>query len=157
MFMSLRKRTRIDDLADGKLVVVEGRVVARSELNIMGSDEKGVYFDRMNESFEKGQRGAGRRMWVPKNMERKSAGFFIDDGSGSVWIADDVDATVVSGGKQIGGVVGKKGRARFSAQVIQEGNNVRVRGVVSRAKGAEPSDGLVIRANAKGRLEILVC
>ncbi len=156
MFFGFKKKTRTSELEAGAEAVVEGEVVARSELTISGSGTRCVYYDKMNESFEVGARGKGRKMWVPKNLERRCAGFFVDDGDGVVWVTSDTDGIEVVGGHQEGGTVGKKGRTRYTAQYIQGGDRVRIKGLVSRPKGADPADGLVLKPNKKGILKIKV-
>ncbi len=156
MFLRLRRKTPITNIEIGVEAVVEGTVIARNELTLRGSETRCVYFDRLTESFEVGPRGRGRKMWVPKNMERKCSGFFVSDGKAQVWVTSNVDGLQVSGGKQEAGMIGKKGRQRYQAQFIQAGDTIRVRGLVTKPKGADPHDGFVLRADKKGRLGILV-
>ncbi|MCP4677999.1 MAG: hypothetical protein GY854_21285 [Deltaproteobacteria bacterium] len=156
MFLGFKKKTRVSELKAGVEAIVEGEVVSRNVLTISGSGTRCVYYDKMNESFEVGARGRGRRMWVPKNLERRCAGFFIEDGESKVWVTNDTDGLEVAGGHQEGGVVGKKGRTRYTAQYIQGGDRVRIKGLVCEPKGADPADGLVLRPNRKGILKIKV-
>jgi hypothetical protein len=156
MFSIFFKKTPISKLEEGKGALIEGEVVAREELSLSGSGTKCVYYDKMNESFEHGQRGRGRRMWVPTNMEKRSAGFFVKDESGRVWVVGDTDALDVQGGKRESGTIGKGNRKRYLAQMVQNGDKVRVKGLVSKPKGSEPADSLVIRPGAKGRLTVRV-
>ncbi len=157
MFSLFRKKTPTSELQVGAEVVVEGEVVAQNELSLSGTGTKCVYYEKLNESFEVGARGRGRKMWVPKNLERRCAGFYLDDGSGRVWVRNDTDGVEVVGGKQESGVVGKKGRTRFTAQLVQNGDRVRLQGAVDEPKGADPAGGLVIKPNKKGFLKIKVC
>jgi len=87
LFLGLRRATKIADLAEGEERIVDGRVVGRRELTVPGTKLKCVWFYQLSESFEVGARGRGRKMWVPKNAQQKSEGFFVDDGTGQVWIA----------------------------------------------------------------------
>jgi hypothetical protein len=155
LFLSLRRATRVADLQEGEERIVEGRVVGRRELTVPGTQLKCVWFYQLSESFEVGARGRGRKMWVPKNVQQKSEGFFIDDGTGRVWVAANEDGTEVSGGVEEAGMLGKKGKARYIARMIRGGDVVRVRGMVCGPKGAEPGDVQVLRPGRKGRLEIL--
>ena len=155
MFLGLRRATKIADLAEGEERIVDGRVVGRRELTVPGTKLKCVWFYQLSESFEVGARGRGRKMWVPKNAQQKSEGFFVDDGTGQVWIAANEEGTEVSGGVEEAGMLGKKGKSRYIARMIRGGDTVRVRGLVCKAKGAEPGDSLVLRPGKKGKLEIL--
>ena len=155
MFLSLRKRTPIAELAEGDERVVEGTVVAERELTLPNSKLKCVWYYQLSESLEVGARGRGRRMWVPKNLQVKSEGFYIEDETGRVWIDAGHEGAEVTGGVEEAGQIGKKGRQRWLARLIRAGEVVRARGLVAKPKGAEPGDVLVIRPGRKGRLEIL--
>jgi len=155
MFLSLKKRTPIADLAEGEERVIEGKVAAKRDLTVPGTKLKCVWYYVLSESFEVGARGRGRRMWVPKNLQVKSDGFFIEDESGSVWVDAGCEGAEVSGGYEESGPIGKKGRQRYLARVIRVGDVVRVKGAASRSTGAEPGDTLVMRPGRKGKLEIL--
>lgn len=156
MFLRFRRKTAVSALREGDEAVVEGTVVARDDLSLPMTDVRFVYFDKLNESFVHGQRGGGRRLWIPQSQERRTTGFFLDDGAGKVWIAADGESYSVSGAKEVSAVFGKQNRSRYVATVIRAGDRVRARGVVSRPKAAEPADGFVLRPDPKGRLEILV-
>ncbi|MCP4600928.1 MAG: hypothetical protein GY847_10435 [Proteobacteria bacterium] len=150
MFRWFKSKTQVSDLLEGAEVAVEGRVVSRNELTLSGSKTRCVYYDKLNESFEVGARGRGRKMWVPKNLERRCAGFFVDDGSGQVWVTSDTEGLRVDGGKQESGAIGKKGSQRYSAQIIQNGDLVRIKALVSQPRGADPAHGFVLRPTKKG-------
>lgn len=155
MFLSLRKRTPIADLAEGEERVIEGAVVAKRELTVPGTKLKCVWYYLLSEALEVGPRGRGRKMWVPKNLQVNSEGFFVEDESGRVWIDAGNEGAEVSGGVEESGPLGKKGRQRYLARLIRAGDVVRVRGMVGKPKGAEPGDAQVMRPGHKGRLEIL--
>lgn len=155
MFLSLKKRTKIAELAEGEERVVEGIANARKELTVPGTKIKCVWYYLLSEAFEHGPRGRGRRMWVPKNLQVSSDGFFVEDDTGQVWIDAGAKGAEVSGGVEESGMIGKKGRQRYLARVIRAGDRIRVRGAVARPKGAEPGDNLVLRPDRKGKLEIL--
>jgi hypothetical protein len=155
MFLSLRKRTSIAELNEGDERVVEGVVVAERELTLPNTKLKCVWYYQLLEALEVGARGRGRRMWVPKNLQIKSEGFYVEDDSGRVWIDAGHEGAEVTGGVEEAGQIGKKGRQRYIARLIREGDVIRARGLVSKPKGAEPGDVLVIRPGRKGKLEIL--
>jgi len=152
--MLFRRRTRVADLEVGREQVVRGRVVAGKEMSAPGSGTKCAFCETLLESFEVGARGRGRRMWLPKGMERRCDGFFVDDGSGRVWVRGDVGAIALRGGAQESGLMGKKGRQRYTGRLIRSGDVVEVRGVVSRPKGGEPGEALALAPGRKGRLDI---
>jgi hypothetical protein len=155
MFLSLRKRTRIAELVEGDERVIEGKVVAERELTLPNTKHKCVWYYQLLESLEVGPRGRGRRMWVPKNLQVNSDGFYVEDETGRAWIDAGNEGAEVSGGVEEAGPIGKKGRQRFLARMIRDGDVVRVRGLVAKPKGAEPGDVQVMRPGRKGRLEIL--
>jgi len=155
MFLSLRKRTPIADLVEGEERVAEGVVVAERELNLPNTKLKCVWYYQLLESLEVGARGRGRKMWVPKNLQVNSNGFYLEDESGRVWIDAGNEGAEVTGGVEEAGPIGKKGRQRFLARMIRAGDVVRVKGLVAKPRGAEPGDVQVMRPGRKGRLEVL--
>lgn len=155
MFFFVRKRP-VDCLEEGKLAVVEGKVVVKSEITVNGSGTHCVYYDRFEEAYETPARGRGRALWIPKAFERRCAGFFVEDPSGRVWIPEGGEGLEVSGGAQELGRLGAKGKRRYSAQLVRAGDSVRVKGLVSKPMSAEPTEGFVIRGDAKGRLFVKV-
>ena len=156
MFLWLRRRSRVEALQAGAQSVVEGRVVARRELGVPGTQHKCVYYHQHVDAWDRGARGRGRKMWIPVSAEEKAEGFFLDDGTGRVWVAADDPRLEVAGGAEEFGALGKKGKQRYIARLIRGGDVVRVRGIVDRPRGAEPGGVLVLRAGGKkDRLEIL--
>lgn len=155
MYWFLRK-SPVKDLQEGRVGLVEGRVVARSEITVNGSGTSCVYYDRLEEAYETPARGRGRALWIPKGYERRCAGFFVEDATGRVWIAQGHEGLEVNGGAREHGRLGKKGTRRYTAQLLRVGDKVRVRGLVDRPKAAEPTGTKVIRVDAKGRLVVRV-
>jgi hypothetical protein len=155
MFLRFARKTKVGELREGGEVVVEGKVAVDRTLTVPASATKCVYYDILNESFETGSRGRGRKMWVPKHAEQKITGFFVDDGTGRVWVAVDNSTADVRGGRTELGVIGKKGNARYIARIVQEGFVVRVKGLADKARAAEPG-GVVLRPCAKGKVIVLV-
>jgi hypothetical protein len=152
----LKRKTKVEKLKQGEERVVEGRVIARRELGVPGTQIKCVYYFQHVDKWDRGDRGRGRKAWYPVNAEEKAEGFFLDDGSGRVWVAADDPRIAVSGGAEEMGPLGKKGKQRFIARLIRNGDVVRARGIVDAPKAAEPGDVLVLRAGGKkDRLEIL--
>ena len=156
MFLRFKKKTPISRLSEGVEAVVKGQVVGENKLTLSGSQTRCVYYDKISESFEHGPRGRGRRMWVPKNMEMRCSGFFIEDASGRVWVDGNTEGFDVQGGIQESGTLGKGHRKRYMAQMIRSGDKVIIGGLVSKPKASEPADLLVLRPNAKGLLKIIV-
>jgi hypothetical protein len=156
MFLWLQRSTKVEALREGEERVVEGRVVPRHEIGVPGTQLKCVYYFQHVDKWDRGDRGRGRKAWYPVNAEEKAEGFFLDDGTGRVWVAADDPRRAVTGGAEESGPLGKKGKQRFIARLIRDGDVIRVRGVVNKPKAAEPGEVLVLRAGGKkDRLEIL--
>ncbi len=156
MFLWLKSRTKIEALEDGALGVVEGRVVPARELGVPGTQIKCVYYHQIIDKWDRGERGRGRKMWIPINAEERVEAFYVEDATGRVWVAADAKHVDVSGAAEEIGPFGKKANQRFIARLIREGDVVRVRGAVTKAQGSEPGDVLVVRPGGKKeRLEIL--
>jgi hypothetical protein len=134
-------------------VTVEGRVSAPEPITVPGAGVRCACFFVLNEAWQQGARGRGRKMWVPTGAQNKCGGFFLDDGTGRVWIAacegNELD---LAGGTERSGELGRKGTGRYSARLVGDGALVRVRGAVSRPKASEPGDGLVLRPGGKRRV-----
>lgn len=150
MFSLFRRKTRISELAPGAEVTVEGRVSVPEPIAVPGAGLRCACFFVLNEAWQQGARGRGRKMWVPTGAQNRCGGFFVDDGSGRVWIAPCEGAALdLAGGAEHAGALGKKGTGRYLARVVGEGATVRVRGEVSRPKASEPGEGLVLRPGGK--------
>lgn len=157
MFLSWRKAQRIGSLAPGKDAIVEGSAAAsKGDIAAPGSGTRCVILESLGESFEIGPRGRGRRMWVPKSLDKRSAGFFVDDGTGKVWIPSDTEGVELIKGRQEVAVAGKKGYQRYLTSMICAGDTVRVAGSVDQPKKSEPADCLVIRPDKKGRVRVIL-
>ncbi len=156
MFLRFRRKTRISDLREGVDAVIEGRVVASKELTVPVSGTTCVFYEMSTESYRTGSRGRGRPMWLPEKFETKCPGFFVEDPSGRAWVTGVAERLTAGGLRKEAGMVGKKGRRRYMAWTLQQGDVVRVRGTASRPQKGEPPDVLVIGPDGKGRLEILV-
>ena len=155
MFLKLKRRTDVGNLAQGDDRVVEGKVVAAREMTVPGTSTKCVFYFHLTEAWQHGPRGRGRKMWVPQNVRQKCEGFYLEDGTGRVWIAGDGETMDVQGGAEESGPIGKKGKGRYLARMIRVGDVVRVRGIVDNPRGAEPGDVLVMRPTKKGVLQIV--
>jgi len=156
MFLRFRKKTKISELVEGTLAVVEGKVVAKDLLMAPGSKTKCVHYEVMIETFGTGSRARGRAMWIPEKFDQRFTGFFVEDESGKVWVADDIEELIVDGARQEAGIIGKSGRERYMGRVVCEGDQVRVRGMVAKGRKSDPADVPVLRANEKGKAEVLV-
>jgi hypothetical protein len=156
VFLWLKGKTKIEALQEGELCVVEGRVVADRELGVPGTQLKCVYYHQIVDKWDRGERGRGRKMWIPIHADEKAEAFTVEDATGRVWIAADAKSLDVSGAAEELGPYGKKGNQRFIARLIRVGDVVRVRGVVGKPMAAEPGELLVMRPGGKKqRLEIL--
>ncbi len=156
MFLRFRSRTKIEKVTKSSDVVIEGRVIAKDTISVSGTSVRCVYYDKMKESYQRPMRGAGRKMWIPQGVEQRCAGFYIDDGTGRVWIPEKTDGLLVREGVTTRGLEGKKGIRRYVAQLLREGDIIRARGAVDTPRGSEPAVNFSLRAGKKGRLEILV-
>lgn len=156
MFLRFAKRTKVDQLRRGQSAVVEGTVGASSLLKLPRSETKCVFYDVLNESFRRGERGAGRKLWLPKSVEQKLTLFSIEDETGKVWVSAEGEEVELSGAPVEAGLIGNKGNARFTARFVKPGFVVRARGLIDEPRRGEPKTGLVLRSGAKGRLELMV-
>ncbi len=155
MFLRFKKRTDVTKLTEGEEAVVEGVVEARREMTVPGTQTKCVLYYLLAEAWQYGPRGRGRKMWVPSNQQLKTEGFFVNDGTGVVWVASAQEGIDLRGGTEKTGPIGKKGKARYLCRIVEAGDTVRVRGMAQRPKGAEPAEGLVIRSLEKGGLQVM--
>ena len=154
LFLRLVRPARVAALKSGR-AVVEGRVVAPRTLSIAGSPSRPVWFDMTVESYQTGNRGRGRPMWIPTSADQQVVPFAIDDGTGTVWVAAAAGAYRIGGGvRREVGRAGRRSGSRFVASLILPGDVVRVRGEVGDALGDEPP-GKVLRGSAQRPLEIL--
>jgi hypothetical protein len=156
MFLRFRKRTRIADLAEDRVVVIEGEVSGKKELALPHAGTPCVYFEMITEAYRVAARGRGRPLWLPDGFDRKCSGFFLEDGTGRVWVRAEAEAIDLTGGTRTSDTVGRKGKRRYTAAMLRTGDLVRLRGTVTKPKKYEPEDVLVIAPDAKGRIEILV-
>lgn len=156
MFLRFRKRTDAASLQEGAVAVVEGTVEAEKTLMSPGSNKPCVFYDVLVEGFGTGKGGRGRGLWNIERMEQKMLGFFVADGSGKVWISDEADILEVDGGRDEAGVAPNRPNVRYKCRTIAEGDVIRVRGVVSKARKYEPKGFLVIRPFEDRRIEMLV-
>ena len=154
MFLSFRKKTPISQIAKGSTVVVEGAVRAAREMTLPGNGTKCVYYEMLVEVYKKGARGNGRPLWFPEKLDRKLSGFFVNDGTGEVYVDVPADQILLQGGFTTGGPIDAKGKRRFSARVIREGDVVRLRGAAVEPTAAAPGGMTMIECDKKGRLEI---
>lgn len=156
MFLRFRPRTKIENLTEDSEPVIEGQVISKETITVSGTKIRCVYYDKLKESYQKPVRGAGRKMWIPQGVEQRCAGFYVDDGTGRVWVPEKTDGLLVREGITTRGAEGKKGTRRYVAQLLRHGDTVRVKGAAQAPRGAEPDVKFSLRAGKKGKLEILV-
>ena len=138
--------------AESGSVVLEGRVVADKTLSIPGSQTRPIFYDMTLESF-RAPDGRGRAGWNVDRVDVQIVSFILEDEAGRFWINVDRDQVAVKGGWNEQGMIGRSGRARYSARLIAPGDIVRVRGEVFEPRRA-PVDR-ALRAPKQGVLEIL--
>ena len=154
MFLSLRKRTKISSVQMGDTVTVEGIVRAVQESTLPGDGTPCVYYELMTEVYKKGERGTGRPLWFPEKMERKCNGFLLGDGSGEIFVECLAEQVRMNGGRSTKGILDKKGRRRFSARLIREGDKLRVRGIAGSPSASNSPNTLCLGPDKKGRMEM---
>ena len=156
MFLSLRKRTKISSIHPGDTVTIEGTVRSDRESTLPGDGTPCVYYEIMTEVYKKGERGSGRPLWFPENMERKGNGFFLGDDTGEIFVDCPAEQIRMNGGYSTAGKMGKKGHRRFSARLIREGDKVLVRGIAGPPTASQGTATLSLGPDKKGRMEMSV-
>jgi hypothetical protein len=155
MLLRFKLARRSTDLETGKPGVVKGTISCKRDVRLPHVGGTCVYFNMLVEGFGTGARGKGRPMWLPVRREVKCTEFFIEDASGRVLVTASKDCIDASGGRSASGMIGKKGNQRYEVRFIRDGDRVKVRGLVSDPRGAEPGDTPVIRPDEKGIIELL--
>jgi len=154
MFPAFLRKTEISKISEGSTVIVEGTVRADREMALPGEGTKCVYYELLVEVYKKGARGMGRPLWFPEKLDRKLSGFFVSDGTGEIFVDVPAEQVILQGGFQTGGKLDKKGRRRFSARMIREGDRVRLRGTVASGVAGVPDGMMMLEPDRKGRLKI---
>jgi len=156
LLLRMKKRTRVSDAAEGDVVVLEGKVAEGKAMTVPGTSVKCVAYWLLTEAWQHGARGRGRKMWVPSNQAMRTEGFYLDDGTGTIWVGGTEEALELIGGREEAGPMGKKGKARYFCRTIARGDTVRVQGTLDRPRGSEPGDSLVVRPGPKGILRVML-
>jgi len=155
MFLKFQRSTKISSLSTGSVQVISGKVIAPKEVLIPGTDIRCACYWMLTEAWKQPARQKGRKMWMPEGTQQGSNGFFVEDDSGKVWVADDASVFDLRNGWENSGRIGKKGTHRFLSRSIKSGDVIKIRGTISRAKGSEPGDCMVIRPDTKGLVSII--
>jgi hypothetical protein len=155
MFLSFRKKTKVASLCKDDTAVVEGKVRATQQLSLPGPGTKCVFYELLVETYKKGERGGGRPLWFPERSERRCTGFYVGDDTGEVYVECSAEKLILNGGYEVSGLLDSKGRKRFSARLIREGDTVRLRGVVTESSGRISKGILSITPDHKGRIELI--
>jgi len=150
MFGLFARVRKIADLKADSEVIVQGKLVADKLTTVPGTDIRCAFFWMMTEIWDRITPGRGRKMWIPQESRQGTSGFYLDDGTGRVWISAEPLKTELRGGWSDGGPVGKKGTARYLARTLKEGDTVRATGTVTGAKSHEPGTVMVLRPGKKG-------
>jgi len=155
MLLWLRWSKKVSALSEGAVAVVKGKVVVDKGIRVPHAGGTCAFYDLLTETFGTGMRGRGRPLWLPQKVERRCTSFAVDDGSGRIWVEARDETIDASGGVRTSGVIGKKGRERYTVLTIRDGDTVKVRGLVSKARPGEGGCDLAIRPDAKGRIEVM--
>jgi hypothetical protein len=153
IFLRLRKKTRIADLATGGVATITGVVQSTHRLTIPPSGTACIYYALMEERFGHGSRGRGRPLWFPDKFENKCVDFTITDDSGTVTVRESSDRLRVRGGHREAGPVKGSKKRRFVAEFLHAGDTVVIRGHVERSSDGA---GFVLSAPKTGDLAIAV-
>jgi len=138
----------------GTVAVVTGVVDRSAEPWVLETQVPCVYYEAVYESYRSGARGRGRRLWLPDYFSRKCAGLVVRDDSGVIRIAVDAGPLVLHRALRHSERLGR--RRRVVASVLQAGDRVKVRGMVSSPPAGEPSAERWLTARPTGRIEIVV-
>lgn len=155
LLLRFAKTKPVSSLEAGNVVVVEGRVVARGKVKVLGTDVDCVFHDTAFEQWQKGIRG-GRAMWTPVRGDQELEPFEVDDGSGRVLVWPEAERVDVRGGREER--IAAKAGGRAVTRYIAPGDVVRVRGLVRvppTPKKGKPRAALEIGAPEPGKLVIL--
>jgi hypothetical protein len=156
MFMSFKKPAKINTLKKDIQQIIQGTVSVPREVTLPGTSVSCAAFWMMTEAWKRPDRGKGRKMWTPVDVKQETNGFFIEDDTGKIWVENNGNALDLRSGTQQSGRLGKKETSRFVARIINNGDIVRIQGIVSSPKAKEPQDTLVIRPGKKGLISIIL-
>ncbi|MBT9559222.1 MAG: hypothetical protein IV100_24525 [Myxococcales bacterium] len=135
----------------GSSVIVSGTVSARTEVTFGPSGDKAIWYSATYESQGRGDRGS-RNLWMFDHLDRQQGGFFIDDGTGRIYVPVQPTQMDIRGGHHVYGEIGRTGKERYSTYLLRDGDSLRLHGVVDKPSGKEPRDTLVLRAAEGGVL-----
>ena len=155
LLLRLVRPKSIVSLQTGALVVVEGRVVPRTALKVLGTNVDCVFHDTAVEEWKKGTRG-GRAMWTPMRGEQELEPFEVEDATGKILVWPEVGTVDVRGGRAER--IPARSGARSVTRYIAPGDIVRVRGVVRvppTPKKGKPRAALELGAPEGGKLVVL--
>ena len=155
MFLSLQRSKKMTSLVKDSVQVVTGKVTAPKQVKIPGTDIDCACYWMMVEAWKQPARKKGRKMWMPESSQQGSNGFFVEDATGKIWVADDAKVLELRSGWENSGRMGKKGTRRFVSRCIKTGDIIKIRGTVTAAKGAEPAGCMVLRPDSKGFISII--
>jgi hypothetical protein len=153
IFLRLRKKTRIADLAAGSVATITGVVQSTHRLTIPPSGTACVYYALMEERFGHGERGRGRPLWFPDKFENKCVDFTVTDDSGTITVRESSERLKVRGGHREAGPVKGSKKRRFVAEFLHAGDAVVLRGRVDRSPDGA---GFVLGAPEAGDLAIAI-
>lgn len=155
LLLRLVRPKAVSALEPGALVVVEGRVVPRKVLKVLGTNVECIFHDTAVEEWKSGVRG-GRAMWTPMRGDQELEPFEVEDASGKILVWPEADRVDVRGGRSER--IAARNGARSVTRYIAPGDLVRVRGVVrvppapKKGKARAPVE---LAAPDKGKLVIL--
>ncbi len=150
-FFRFRRTNQVASLKPGDVAIIEGVISPKTELSLPHTQDKCVFYSRTVEAFKISER-AGRKLWLAEHYERQASGFFVDDGTGRVYVPAQPSVTEFSGGHTVIGNIDRSGEKRFFANVIRGGDRIRIHGTLDTPSGKEPKDTLVLRPAPTGIL-----
>jgi hypothetical protein len=152
---------KTDELQEGARCSVTGVVACDKQITVPGTQHKCAFYWVLTEVWDHGARGRGRKMWIPEKAEQGCAEFWIEDDKGKVLVENKPVETELKGGWSETGLIGKKGKHRYTARLIKPGDTVKVTGVVTPLKRGKaeisfslaPSEkrALVLKVKKKGK------
>ena len=151
LFFRFRKTSPISSLEPGTVVIIEGTVVPKTELSLRGTGDKCVFYALTQESFRLSERG-GRKLWLVDQYEQQASGFYLDDGTGKLYIPIQPVVMDMRGGHVVTADIGGAGQKRIYARIVRGKDRLRLHGTIDKPYGKEPSDSLVLRPAPDGKI-----
>ncbi len=153
LFFRFRRTTPVAKLTVGQPAIVEGKVVAKTWVTLPYAEQKGVFYALTQSTFRLSERG-GRRLWLVESFDQQQSGFWVEDGTGRLYVPIQPRHFNVRGGVMLQGDVSPT--RRWSAQLIKEGDRIRVYGTPDKPSGKEPKENLALRPSPEQAIQVLI-